>query len=235
MKKDNIILIIMGIILILLVYIIVVQPDDNTTELKEYWENKDFKSDSTTVYVDYSRLPKPEYKNYVPPAVVINYVDSTKTFDNTYLSLNDSLLLVIDSLEQEVRQAYSLIFLKSYPNAPKFLYGEFNRDSIRLDLLRPDGSITKNSFGINYDRFIYQWTESGELRAKSVKGNRNSKFSHSLYGYGGYEFLIKNLVVGVDYSIYLQRYRFQGRSYLIISNEPELFAEITLGYSILKK
>jgi len=123
----------------------------------EYWKNPAFKTDSVVVEVDYSKLPKPQFKNSIPPAVNIQYIDSTKHV--YHIDLNDSLVRVIDSLTNTITNI-SKDYLAKYPTAPKFIYMELSSDSLTLDLLSTSGQISRDIYYINLLKYAYQWNQA---------------------------------------------------------------------------
>lgn len=199
--------------------------------VKEYWENPNFVTDSIKTYVDYEKLPKPEYKHHVPPNVVINYIDSTKTLDHISLVMDDSLITVIDSLQSEITTIHEKYF-KLYPTASKLIYGEFSRDSVRFDLLRTDGSIKTSTFGVNYGRFDYQYT-NGNFRA-SEKPRENNAYSptNALFGYAGYNVTIGKPMIGLDYSIYRGKFRLQAESFLTLTRNTDFYLGANIGFKL---
>jgi len=204
---------------------------DQDAKAKEYWENPNFKTDSTTVFVDYSKLPTPEYENYVPPRYVINYIDSTKSYQSREVVMDDSLLSVIDSLNGEITKI-SLAFLQQHPDASKLIYGEFSGDSLRLDLLGIDGSIRQNSFGVNYDRFRYQFRE-GNFRADELpKKVGHASYVSNLYGHTGYNFQLSSPILGLDYSISKGRFRLRGDASFTLSNDTQFILKTDIGYKL---
>ena len=218
----------------LLAYSVFFKPD-NTNELKEYWESKSFKTDTVEVKVDYSQLPKPIYKNYVPPAVVVNYVDSTKTINNhkQVIVSNDSLLQVIDSLQNEITEI-SLDYIRRYPSSPKLIYGEYSGDTARFDLLEIDGQIRTYKYGVNYTRFGYQWLSSADFRAHTITRTTFSELleKSTLYGNAGYSFTLAKPFISMDYSLYKRRYRLDFDTRMTLENSPVFRFDVGLGYKI---
>lgn len=144
---------------------------ENRERQKEYWEDPNFRTDTVHVEVDYSKLPKPEFKYDVPPARVFYYNRDTTIVNNTYLSFDDSLITVIDSLTNRITKINE-DYLKLYSDYSKLIYGEFTGDSLRLDLLNINGTMSSLRFGVNYDKFRYQW-EEGSFRASPALSKPN--------------------------------------------------------------
>lgn len=201
------------------------------TELTEYWENKDFKTDSTILAIDYSKIPKPEYKYQVPPQSVTIYVDSSKVY-HTYTTIesDSNTIQLLDSLQQVIA-IYKKKFLVEYPESPKLIYGKFQSDTMAFDFLFPDGSLQTLSYGVNYNRFNYQF-RNGKLEADNKKQVRN-KNNLSLYAYGGYNITQKTINTGVlgTYGIY-NKWGILGNSYITLEQTPQFNAFIGVSYKL---
>src|SRR5690606_20634082 len=130
----------------------------------EYWEKRGFKTDTIHVEIDYDKLPKPEFKYVVPPAKVYNYpIPKTPGVE---VEVDEQYIRIIDSLQNEITKIHKL-YLTYEPRSSKLLWGSFTRDSLRVDLLDITGNIQTLSYGVNYNRFSYQWRE-GHLEANPV-------------------------------------------------------------------
>jgi hypothetical protein len=201
--------------------------DNKHQEALEYWEQHDFRTDTVQVEIDYNKLPKPHFEYKVPPAQVHYYAGSTT---NNKLVLSDSLIQVIDSLQNHIYTINEL-YLKLYPSAYKLIYGEFSRDSLTLDLLGIDGKFKTLKYATNYNRFSYQWKDS-ELKANPVSVNPNitPRFTTEFYGYAGYQFIDTSPIIGLDYSLKANRLRLSGNTFVTIESKPTLSLQGTLGY-----
>jgi hypothetical protein len=221
--------ILLQVVILLLLYIFFVKPHSKTeSNLKEYWENKKFKTDSIKVDVDYTKLPKPTFKFPVPPAFVFDYTKIPPSVNTTHIIVqNDSLLQVIDSLSKEIT-TISALYLKLYPSNPKLIYGEFSRDSTRLDLLSIDGRIRSNRFAVNYDKFSYQWND-GDFKANPVKEKLGKYWSHGAYAYAGWDLINSNINLGADYSIKYRKIRLSAESWVSLEKNPQFNARATAG------
>lgn len=203
--------------------------DNKHKETLEYWERKDFSTDTVQVEIEYDKLPKPEFKYNVPPAQVHYYQGSTT---NNKLVLNDSLIQVIDSLQNQIYTINEL-YLKLYPSAYKLIYGEFSKDSLTLDLLGIDGKFKTLKYATNYNRFAYQWKDS-ELRANPISINPNitPRFTTEFYGYAGYQFIYNAPIMGLDYSLKANRLRLSGNTFVTLESKPTLSLQGTFGYRL---
>jgi hypothetical protein len=224
-------------ILIIMVTIFWLDRKGQDEIAKEYWENPNFKTDSIKVYIDYDKLPKPQYTNYVPPAVNIKYIDPTKSYKTTQVIKNDSLLLIIDSMRDEFTRI-SLRYLKNNPEAWKILYGEFNSDTVSFDMVNLEGNTITDKYAVNFNRFKYQlvYNEGRPIfKASSpIQSDFNNKdpLSHEFYVAPGYMLLRKSPSVGLDYNAKWRNLRFRADGTISIETNPQLFFKVDAGYKI---
>jgi hypothetical protein len=193
-------------------------------DLKQYWQERGFKTDTIKVDVDYTKLPRPKLEFKVPPAQVITFTPAN--VDWKAVELRDSLLLVIDSLENHI-YTINTLFLKIEPTAPKLLYAEFKFDSIRLDLLSTQGRVYSSRVATDYANFQYQF-QDGEFRASAVKP-RSKNLHALLYSYVGYG---TKPVIGADYFLYKNKWRLGADARLYISEQPLFYINGTIGYKL---
>lgn len=228
---------ILMVILILVVSISWLDRKDDNKVLKEYWESLDFKTDSIKAYIDYDKLPKPEYRNYVPPAIVINYIDSTKSYKTTQVIKNDSLLLVIDSIRDEYTRI-SLRYIQNNPKAWKILYSDLSKDSASFDMVNLEGNTVSQRYGLNYNRFKYQLIYNNgvpTLRAQEydepLKEDKKL-FDSRTYLSPGYLFMRGAPSVSLDYNLNYKNLRFRTDGTISIESSPQFFLKAELGYRI---
>lgn len=200
---------------------------------REYWEGskgKKFKTDTVHVEIDYEKLPRPIYKNQVPPAVVWTF--NEPTFGNYKVKLkNDSLLQVIDTLTQRITNINTQ-FLTRYPEAPKILFGTFTADSLTIDLLDISGGVNRMQYGVNYQRFHYQWV-NGELRADNIPFNYvKRKMGIDVFANTGYDWTLTKPILGADVSLHWDRLRVKGQSWVTVEHQPQFYFQTTLGFKI---
>lgn len=120
-----------------------------------YWRADSFKTD--TVYLEKPYQVLIPYKEVVPPKKITVYKYTEPTL---YLKIQDSLLMIIDSLENRPPIIIKPQFLTQYPEAPKLLGASFGKDSISLDLLNISGSIHREDYPVNYNVFKYQYVNN---------------------------------------------------------------------------
>lgn len=202
--------------------------------LKEYWENSEFRVDSQVVNIDYSKIPIEEFINYVPPAILIEYVDSTKTYYNREIVYNDSLFQVIDSLENVIA-TISKDFLLNYPHAPKLIYALLSKDTVFMDLLNIKGNMVREIYPVNFNRFVYQFKDQ-ELRAKElpIHKSTNNKFLSNTEWYvnAGYLWTSRTPIVGSNLYTNLNNWQFQVNTGITIESSPSLNFQTTVGYRV---
>jgi hypothetical protein len=208
--------------------------ENQATQTLEYWENRDFKTDSQTVHIDYSKIPMEKLINNVPPAVVVQYIDSTKTYNNQYVEASDSLFLVIDSLEGVIAEI-SKDFLLNYPHSHKLIQGVFKEDTLMLDLLKINGSIVREVYPVNYNRFMYNYS-GNEFTAGELKTGVNKHpmfYDLGLYGSTGYHWTNRVPLAGVSADVSIgERFKLYADSHLSIESKPSLFLRGTIQYKL---
>lgn len=218
---------ILVVVLALILLVNLFLQKQSTAELKEYWENKDFKTDSVKVEIDYTKLPIPQFKFDVPPVKVIEYT-RPRDVNNISLNFNDSLITVIDSLQNHI-YTLNALYLKLYPEASKLIYAQFSADSVRLDLLSTQGRVYSSRVAVNYARFQYQYTD-GHFRASPITSGKQPKDLHALlYSYIGYG---TKPVIGADYYIYKGKFRAGVNTFLSIEQEPQFWLTGNIGYKL---
>lgn len=210
----------------LLVYFFFFYMPDRIKQDREYWEHTNFKTDTVYYRISYDSMPRPIFKYVVPPKLVINYIDSTRV-EHIHIDMSDSLIKVTDSLKNEITRITTR-YLKLYPKAPKLIYGEFQKDSMRLDFLNISGRISTELYPLNYNKFNYQYTETG-LRADPLK---QPKVNYDWYVFGGFDLAQANALVSTEYSLHRGNYKLQGFTNVYITKEPRLFLGAKLGYRL---
>lgn len=191
---------------------------DKLSTNREYWESRNFRTDSQRIYVDYSKIPIESFVNYVPPAIHIDYIDSTKTFSNTTVVSNDSLLLVVDSLEGVIAKI-STEFLIRYPLSPKLVQALISSDTVVLDLLNIQGNITRSIYPVNFKRFRYQYINNS-FKAEPLKNDPRLKNSYSIYAGLAYDWAYKSPAVWGSLDVPMRRLLLEVRTSVLVANPP---------------
>lgn len=189
----------------------------------EYWEKAAFKTDTIHLTIPYTQVTNPTYKFTVPPATVIQY--QSPNLPQVSVSLNDSLLIVNDSLRKVITNI-STLYLKQFPEKPKLIYGSFSGDSLRFDFLRIDGSISTENYGVNYNRFKYQW--DGSFRADPI--NTKPKLAQATFIHGGLQNSFP--LLGAEHRVQLRKWEARGMGQLLINKSPQAQFQLTIGYKI---
>lgn len=216
------------IVLLILIGLIYLDFRKKDEAIKEYWENKSFKTDSIKVSIDYTKLKTPTFNYTVPPVKVITYQAEAPKVS---INLNDSLLYVIDSLKNHI-YAINTLYIKLYPDAPKLLYAQFTADSIRLDLLSTKGRVYSSRVAVNYAEFQYQYKDDN-YKAEAFRKNAPKEGLHGLlFGYAGYGLVSRAPAIGADYSIYFKSFRFRADSYVTIEEKPSFNVLGSIGYKL---
>lgn len=223
-------------ILGLLIWFIFFRSPGETQSLKnqarEYWENPKFETDTVVYQVDYSKLPKPIFKNYVPPAQILQYIDSTyKDMYRLEIRKSDSLLLLTNRLTGE-RDSISRLYITQFISASKLIYGSFKSDTLTLDLLGIDGSLITSVYPVNYARFSYQYRDGRFLAQPNKPKKVVSNFNGVLYGYAGYAFTSKAPNIGLDYSLSKGKIRLQANTFITVEQSPEFYLGLNAGYKL---
>lgn len=201
---------------------------------KQYWENKDFKPKIDTSNQEYSLTPiKQNDLKAIEPWKITIHPDPAPTTSNGFKVINqDSIFQIVDSLNKIISQL-SNTFLTSYPKASKLIGGIFTGDSLRFDLLQPNGSIIKATYLTNYLEYDYYYSSPKGMSviAHSKPISSISNVNHSINANLGYLTVISSSSIGLDYRFAYKRYNLQtSLDYFITPNLPSIQAKI--GYKI---
>lgn len=225
------ILIVLGTLLI--VWAIFQIPSCESKPKPQYWEDPNFKPE--TVYVDKPYPVKGDSFPYkVPPIVVIKWKD--RIIPGHINCIDDSLILVIDSLGREMRKVNKQ-FLLQFPESPKLVGGLFKLDTMKLDLLETTGSITSKVYPVDYNRFEYEW-HNNSIRAKELTNKKptgssqGKKLNHSFYVQAGYSILSKVPIISSDYYLRYKRLQLDLEPRVTIEKNPTLELNAKLGVRI---
>lgn len=226
MKNNIIILLITFLLGGISEYLIINHKPEN---LKQYWEDSNFKTDTIIHKIPYS-LPSQNLYHIIPPkSVLVYYHDTLK------LSVNcDSLIKLIDSLGNVVK-VINKSYLSLFPDNPKLLYGKFTSDTLRLDLLKTNGDIYSDIFLVDYSRFKYQWID-GKISTREIpkvlSSPKKSLLVNQIFLYGGYSINQKYPIIGGSYLFGINRFVLAGEINLPIQKiqNPEILGKV--GYLI---
>ena len=209
-------------------------------EVLEYWEVGGFKTDTQYVDVPYEVIIEKidTFEKIVPPIMVIKFRDA-KDDGSVIDCQDDSLIAVIDSLGNKIK-SIDKHFLTRFPNSFKLIYGLFTKDSLNLNVLKPNGDIYSLIYGVNYNRFKYQWINN-EIRAEELdkvlsnsSTKQKRKFTHGFYLSPGYDILDKNLTTSLNYILQYKRFRGDIEGRISIETQPTLMLHGKIGIKLAK-
>lgn len=170
-------------------------------------------------------------KNDLPqikPTFVINYPKSQRD-TNISISLNDSLLTIIDSLTGKIN-SYDLAFITNFPRNPKLLFSEVKLDSLKMDFLYPDASIRSHGYSVDLQKYTYYYLED-KLTFKKNKFSLRPK-DLNFYGLGGYSIFEKAPTLGLRTDLRYRRLMLYGQTQIILKSNPSSNLEFGLGFKI---
>lgn len=117
-----------------------------------------------TIYVDrVIEVEKPFEKSSIPRTIYLYQTDTVEVM-TTEIRHDTIWLKTKDSSEL----SYSLNFLTNHPSAPKLLQFDVSKKALDLSLMYPNGSVQRQFFDVDMDRFQYRWTYSSNLSQKKM-------------------------------------------------------------------
>ncbi len=201
-----------------------------------YWQAKGFRVD--TVFV-----PKPyKVKGDSFPYLVYPKIVKVYPPDPFFQGLNsptisckeDSLIEVINKLNKHIT-LINQKFLTQFTMDSKLVYGLFNRDTVRLDILKIDGNLQTNIYPTDYGNFKYEFKDD-QLRADTLlareKPRVKPKIISELYGSAGYEIFSKNPTASFDYYLRYRKLQLDLEPTLLIRANPALLFQAKLGIKL---
>lgn len=194
-----------------------------------YWYN--YKTKVDTVYFSITKLRVDTvYSKIIKPKIQVIYIDTSKPKVQGIWCNIDSMVLVIDSLQEKLVKI-PIKFLAQYPENPKLISGYFSKDSLNLSFLHPNGLGSKNVYEVNYNQYRYYWSDNN-LRAEKINGKKESKnIRNELWSHLGINSYTSSIFLDVDYRFSYKKIEINTRgTYLINPNLP--FVSLGLGYKI---
>lgn len=196
------------------------QNPENKTEII----GPNSKTDTTIIRIDYHTPGNP--KNTWNPTFVIQY-PKAKNDTNIRFVLSDSLLSVVDSLNGVIK-TYNLAFLSNSPDNYKLLNLKIKLDSLKLDVLSPNGSIKSEGYLIDLKK--YQYFYDTHLSYEKIKQNKPpTKDNLHLDLFGGYDFLTKSPNVSLRPNFNYKRVLIYSELKTQIQDKPTLNLELGAG------
>lgn len=203
-------------------------------KLADYFKDNNFKTDTLVIKEEY-RLPQTRVEYTLQPYTVYQYQPfDTTLIKNILIQYADSLIRIMDNNTGEVTEI-NPDFLKLYPKNPKLIYGSFNRDSIRLDLLNLSGEIFTQVYPTDFNRYSYVY-QNGKMGLNFYPElpHFQKKFQSSLYTGVGYDLFAQSPLISGSYNIGHKRFQIRAQSDLLIQSSPELRGSLYLNYRLNK-
>lgn len=213
----------------------------NSKALKEekahvqYWETEGFKTLMDTLDIRYSSYidKRPVYNITVPEKEILTFKNENP-LNRSLIKANDSLYQVVDSLGAVISNL-DRKYITLYPDNPKLLSGFFSRDSLRLELLNIDGTITSHLWLTDYERYKYGFKNNTLTTARLpepplVKRKFISLLEHDLFTHVGYDFPLQAGYIQGDYYLHWRKVVFAAHLGSTLERHPNLEARIGFGY-----
>lgn len=199
---------------------------------KEYWEDKDFKTQIIKVPKPYF-VKSPPNVITIPPHTTIKYLDNPEP--NKIKCENDSLIRVIDSLGRLLALINSK-YLTQFPTSSKLVGGLFKFDTLKLDLLKTDGKIESFIYPTTYQKYNYLWKDN-QMHAIPIESSTNlpktkEKLNQAFYINGGYNFLNNKPAISADYYIRYRKFQINVEPKITIEQNPTLELNGKVGYRL---
>lgn len=200
---------------------------------RQYWEAEDFKTLEKKLEVAYSAIQNIKYPTTVPPKEVWHYQDNP--LNGHYIRLTDSLALIIDSMGR-IAAKIDTQYIIQYPSNPKILKGLFTSDTLRLDMLWPNGNIITSLWETDYEAYRYEWSEGSmtakRLPPKNLKVPFGKQLGHDLYGSVNYDFLYQRPTIDIDYFASWRKITIRAHTGVSLDVQPNVEGRVGVGYKI---
>jgi len=176
-------------------------------------------------------IPDMVYIDTTKPTQVIVYINNPNTDSIGLVLENDSLQLILDSLNT---LTFHSDFLKLFPTSPKLLEIKLALDTLEIVTLNYTPQVEKKIYPIYLTKYKYHWID-GLLNKEELPEPviiKSNKYKGDCYILGGYSVLHKYPLVSFQYEYNRNRYRLQLESSMTINNKPELYIIGKLGYKL---
>lgn len=173
-----------------------------------------------------------------PPKEIIYY--PTPDPSNVIIEkIPDSLLVYIVDLKNEndsLRIVISDKYIKNYPRADKLIDFKLTQEAFDITSLDIKGDIKTGNYPLYLDTYDYYWKENSLHHIKRDKPNKIKIPNQwdQLYVNAGYDFIVQSPTLKIDYSKTFGRFRVGTTGQIYIEENPNLRADIVLGYRLLK-
>lgn len=173
-----------------------------------------------------------------PPKEVIYYpVDNPVEVEVE--KIPDSLLVYIKNINAEndsLRIAISDKYIKNYPTANKLIDFKLELDRLEMTTLNIKGDLAKASYPLYLTDYEYYWMDN-ELRHREIKKKKVKELGqnwNNLYFDIGYSTMFDGTpFTGLEYQKEFSRIRVAVTTELLIMNNPQLRADVKVGYRLL--
>lgn len=203
---------------------------------KQYWEINGFVTAVDSIMADKYDDINPINKTFsvtVPEKVVERYIGEEAPANRELAILADSLIRVNDSLNTTIAEI-NQSFITTYPFNPKIIRGLFTSDTLKLDLLNTDGTISSHLWITDYERYKYGWTNGTLTTSRLERLKRSKKFvrnlSHNLYTHAGYDFPLQAGYIQGDYYLSWRQITIATHLGVTIEKAPRLQCRVGIGY-----
>lgn len=172
------------------------------------------------------------YRKYLnTPPKIITYYNTTNPSNVSVQKIPDSLLVIMDSLNK--RLSISDKYIKNYPEASKLINFNLSKNSLDITTLNIDGTTFKKDYPLSFTEYKYAWYNNELHHIKNT--DKEPKLKNRLnqfYMNGGYEPILGKPLLGAEYFLILNRFKLEGNTNFTIDTEPQLRAELKLGYRL---
>lgn len=224
------------IIIFILTYLIIPKNCDKGKE-----------SDNEVVY-NYQTdtiIKKSEFKNLgniriadlkkTQPITIIKWL-KPKIEKSDSIKIKDSIIIVYKDTS---KVKYDKAFLSSYTEANKLINIRLIKDSLSVTTFNKSAELVTQRYPLYLENFGYLYYDNElqrydlKTKPKEVVKKDNSKFKQ-LYISTGYSITKESPLLGLDYTIILNRFRFYIESDMSLIQNPELNLNAKIGYRLLK-
>lgn len=176
-------------------------------------------------------------KNTPPKEVIYYPVDNP--IEVEVEKIPDSLLVYIKKLNTEndsLRIAISDKYIKNYPTASKLIDFKLELDRLEMTTLNIKGDLAKAHYPLYLNSYEYYWIDN-ELSHREIKRKREKVGSNTwneFYFNVGYSTIYDGTpFTGLEYQKEFSRIKVAIMTELYLLNNPQLRADIKVGYRLL--
>ena len=175
-----------------------------------------------------------EDKNEKPvqPLIITKWLPSQVIEIDSARIIND--YLIIHKKEGPV-ETIKTNFLVLYPNAPKLLDFNLNREYLNITTFTKDSKVITNTYPLYLDtqEYIFRDNSINTIERKEPITKSQMKWNE-LYVNTGYDVRTKLPTTGLEYNLNLGRFKLDLNSRVIINTDPTLDLNAKIGYRLFK-